>query len=147
MKARPNLVLLVVAGLVLVLLVVAAVVASTRTAPEPDRATPDGTVQLFIRALYERDDDAAVALLDPDLGCEAPLQFYVGDAARVGVVNVTTTDDRATVVVEVTEETGAGIGDSWSHRETYRLTRVDGAWLITGEPWPVYQCIYEKVVD
>ncbi len=145
MKARPNLVLLIVAGLVLALVVTAAVVSARRSTPEPDRATPDGTVQIFIRALYDRDDETAVSLLDPELGCETPLQFYLPDAVRVGVVNVTTTADRATVIVEITED--SGIAESWSHRETYRLERRDGTWLITGEPWPIYSCQPTKVVD
>lgn len=146
MTARPNLVLLVVAGLVLVLLVVAELAANTRNAPELDRATPEGTVQLFLRAVFEGDDEEVVALLDPALGCSAPLEIYVGDAARVGVVSVAVRGDTATVVVEITEQSGVGVLDSWTHRESYRLTR-DGDWLITGDPWPVFSCEYQKVVN
>ena len=146
MTARPNLVLLVVAGLVLVLLVVAGLAADTRDAPELDRATPHGTVQPFLRAGLGGGDGEVVALLAPARGCPAPLEIYVGDAARVGVVSVAVRGDTATVVVEITEQSGVGVLDSWTHRESYRLTR-DGDWLITGDPWPVFSCEYQKVVN
>jgi len=103
-------------------------------------------VQLFLRAVFEGDDEEVVALLDPALGCSAPLEIYVGDAARVGVVSVAVRGDTATVVVEITEQSGVGVLDSWTHRESYRLTR-DGDWLITGDPWPVFSCEYQKVVN
>ncbi len=147
MKARPNVVLLVVAGLVLVLAVIAALVSASRGELDLDPATPDGTVQLYIKALYEGDEDAALALLDPELGCEEPFQqLYLSESARVGVLETEMDGDTATVVIEVEEESGAGLFESWSHRETFELIAAGDGWLITGEPWPVYYCGNEKVL-
>lgn len=142
MKARPNLVLAVVVGVVAVLVVVAAVVAATRTPPTADPATPQGTVQLFVTAVLDGDDRAAVALLDPKLGCTVPLPQRGLSGTRVTFAIAGTRDfgDTASVDIDVTEYRSGGPFEANSHRESYQLFTDDGRWLITGEPWPVYIC-------
>lgn len=140
MNARPNLVLGVVAGLVVVLAVVAGVLSVTRRQPPPDPATPEGTVQLFVLAVIDGDDAAAVARLDPALGCTAPLrEVYRPARVSLTVVSTRTTGGQATVVLDVSEAEG-GIFASSSHREVYELQARDPGWIITGHPWPVYAC-------
>lgn len=142
MRARPNLVLGVVVGVVAILVVVAAVVASTRTSLPADPTTPAGTVQLFVTAVLDGDDEAAVALLDPALGCRAPLPQRGLQDARVSfaVAGTRLFGDRAGVEVDVTQYGSGGPFDAYSHRETYELVAHGDGWLITGEPWPVYIC-------
>ncbi len=142
MKARPNLVLAVVVGVVAVLVVVAAVAAATRTPPLADPATPEGTVQLFVTAVLDGDDRAAVAILDPTLGCSVPLpqRGLSGTRVTFAVAGTRVFGDRASVDIDVTEYRSGGPFDSSSHRESYQLVAHDGGWLITGEPWPVYVC-------
>lgn len=141
MKERPNLVLAVVVGAIAVLVVAAAVLSGVRTPPVADPATPEGTVQLFVTAVLEGDDDAAVALLDPALGCRAPLpeRGLSGVRATFAIAGTRTAGQTATVEIDVTEYRD-GPFESSSHRESYRLVAADGRWLITGEPWPVYVC-------
>ncbi len=141
MKERPNLVLAVVVGVIAVLVVVAAVVSTTRTPPVADPTTPEGTVQLFVTAVLEGDDEAAVALLDPALGCRAPLpsRGLSGVRATVAVAGTRVVGERATVELDVTEYRDGPL-EANSHRESYQLVAARGGWLITGEPWPVYVC-------
>lgn len=140
MTARPNVVLATVTGLVIVLAVLAAVLTLRRQPPEFDPATPEGTVQLFVVALIDGDDEAAVRYLHPDLECRAPLRnSYRPSAIQLSVVSSQTTGDDATVVVEVTEQQD-GPFNSWSHREVFDLVRDGSGWLITGNPWPIYSC-------
>lgn len=141
MNSRPNLVLAVVAAVVVVLAVVAAVVTSTRRPPDLDASTPAGTVQLFVLAVIDGDDEEAVALLDPALGCRAPLS-KVDRPVRVSlaVAGARTDGDRATVVLDITEHGSGGMLDSWSHREAYELRQRGPGWMITSQPWPVYGC-------
>ena len=143
MRDRPALVLGLVAALVAVLAIVAAVVAGTREHPALDAGTPAGVVQLYVVALYDGDDATAVQYLDPALGCTDPLpERYLAGTARIGVAATTVTGDRATVDLRIEE--GAGL-DTWSHRETFTLRRDGETWLITGHPWPIYEC--ERWVD
>lgn len=140
MRSRPNLVLAIVAGLVVVLAVVAWAVASRREPPKLDPTTPEGIVQTYILALVDGDDEAAVARLDPSLGCSSPLPgTYLTRPVSLTLVSSRTTGQDAVVVFDITEH-GDSPFDSWSHRETFQLSRSGSAWLIVGNPWPVYGC-------
>ncbi len=141
MKERPNLVLAVVAGIVVLLAVVAGFLAVNRRAPDLDPSTPDGTVQLFVLAMLEGDDEEAVRFLDPSLGCEAPLpDVYRPEGATMTLVDTEVRGDTAEVTVDITEQTGVGMFGSWTHRETLRV-RADGdRWLIQRDSWPIYSC-------
>lgn len=138
MSARPNTVLAVVAGLVVTLAVVAAVVSGARERPELDPTTPEGTVQLFLTAIFDGDQDAAADHLDPGLGCEPPFEAYLPPGARIDVVSTSTEGDEARVVVDVVERTGGLVPDEWTHRQAYDLTADGDGWLLTGDPWPVF---------
>ncbi|MGI5950549.1 MAG: hypothetical protein ACOX61_01690 [Brooklawnia sp.] len=140
MKTRPNVVLAAVTGLVIVLAIVAGVLATRREPPKLDEATPEGTVQLFVLAVIDGDDAAAVARLDPELGCEAPLETYRPSRVSMSVVSSRTTGQQAQVVLEISEYSEGGFLESWSHRESYELVSQGSGWLITGNPWPVYSC-------
>lgn len=137
MSARPNVVLAVVAGLVVTLAVVAAVVSGAREHPELDPTTPEGAVQIFLTAVFDGDEDAAAGHLDPDLGCEPPFDVYLPTGARIDVVSTSTEGDEAHVVVDVVERTGGLVPDEWTHRQAYDLTADGDGWLLTGAPWPV----------
>ena len=142
MRARPNLVLAGVVGVIAILMVVSAVVAATRTSTPADPATPAGTVQLFVTAILDGEDEAAVALLDPALGCRVPIpqRGLSGSGASFAIAGTRVYGDRASVEIDVTEYRNGGPFDANSHRETFQLVAHDGGWLITGEPWPVYFC-------
>ena len=141
MKVRPNVVLAVVAGLVVALAVVAGLVTATREPPRLDPATPSGAVQLFVRAVLAGDDEAAVALMDPALGCTAPLrEAYRPRRVSLAVVSDRTSGRTATVVLDITEYTGGPFDAASSHREVFDLLGGQSGWLVTGHPWPVYAC-------
>lgn len=139
MKARPNLVLAGAFVVVVALALIAWVFSVNRSSPQLSAATPDGAAQLYVLAIVSGDDGAAVALLDPELGCTAPLLTYVSDRASIAVVDTKSVGDKATVTLDITEYSG-GLLDVGSHQETLELRHVDDGWLVTGEPWPLYRC-------
>ena len=140
MTSRSNLVLAIIGALVVVLAVVAGVVAAIRGDPDIDLSTPDGTVQAYVTALVNHDDETVEELLDPELGCTTPLrEMYVPSRVSLSIVESDERGDTATVVVEITEH-GQGLFDAWAHREAFTLRFDDGRWLVTGEPWPIYMC-------
>lgn len=139
MRARPTLVLAVVAALVVLLAVAAAVVSRGRERPTLDANTPEGVVQLYVSALFDDDVASAVEYLDPSLGCSDPLpETYLADIARIAVAKTTTSGNTASVELRIEE--GSGLDGTWSHREIFSLRRDAETWLITGEPWPIYRC-------
>ncbi len=139
MRVRPGIILAVVAVLVVALAVVAAVVSSSRDRPTLDATTPEGVVQLYVRDLFNDDVAAAKKYLDPASNCEDSLRdIYISDTARVAVIKTETKEDSATVQLQIEE--GSGFDGGWSHSEDFTLRRDSGTWLITGEPWPLYEC-------
>ncbi len=47
----------------------------------------------------------------------------------------------AVVTVQVTESDASGpFDDGYSHSERFSLVREDGAWRLSGTPWPLYAC-------
>lgn len=139
MRARPTTVLAIVAALVVALALIAAIVSNGRERPQLDASTPEGVVQLYVTALFDDDVPGAVKHLDPVLGCTDPLpEAYISDVSWISVVKTTKNDDTAQVQLQVEE--GSGLDGTWSHTENFTLRSVSGTWLITGEPWPIYNC-------
>ncbi len=136
---------LFVAGLtVLVLVLVAVAVIVFR--PEPtvfDPSTPEGVVQTYVRAVLDKDDEAAMALLADETECE-PIRFGRSgdDSIRVTLGKVEIDGDRATVDVRITTSGGGSPFDRWEYSETdsFTLTRQGGEWLIKTLPWRFVIC-------
>ena len=139
MRARPNIVLAIVAVLVVALAVVAAVVSRGREGPTLDPTTPEGVVQLYVSALFDDDVPAAVEYLDPALNCEDMLrESFISETSRIAVLK--TAVDEETARVELQIEEGSGLESNWTHREEFTLRRNAETWQITGDFWPVYGC-------
>lgn len=131
-----------VAGLLL-LATVAAVLSVNRDRPEYAEGSPEAVVRSFVVAAVGKDGDEAVRHLDPEAGCTPRHveEAWVDPRSRVVLRDTSTDGDRATVRVDVVTSSGDLLGPSeWTSRETFELRRVDGGWLITGHPWPLYGC-------
>lgn len=144
MAADPNRVLVMIAGGVVALIVASAVVIALRPAPTFDPATPEGTVQAYLQAVFAGDEAEAAGYIDPQSGCEEAdiLRSRVGDSARVVLVETETSDETARVEVEVVISAGQGAFDAYEYSQdrTFDLVAAGDRWLLTGEPWPVYFC-------
>lgn len=138
MRIKPNVVL----AAVLVATVLAAVIAgvlgrSGSTEPLPD-GTPSAAVQAYTRAVTLGDKHAAEQFLTPALRCLDTRDLYAPSRASFTVLDSEQSADAATVTLYVMERSDAF--SVWSHEEDLDLVFVDGAWLITGSPWPFYGC-------
>jgi hypothetical protein len=138
---RPNRVLAIVLGVVAVVAVVAVVVSTTRSAPTYDRGTPTGIVQAYLSAVIEGDHAEAAAFLAAESPCEIEDldRAYVPEEARVVLRDSEVGPDTARVQVEVLMSPG-GIFDEYAEVHNFRLVKQDDDWLITGEPWPMFDC-------
>ena len=144
MLSRSNRILAVVVGSVAVLAVIAAVVAATRPPPTLDPATPDGAVQIYLRAMLEGDTETATARLSSSTGCDEGdvASAFVTNSARIVLVDSTVDGATAIVTVEIIESSGSGPfeGSEFSHEERFTLRNEEGSWLLVDEPWPLYFC-------
>lgn len=141
---RPNRVLAIVVGCIALVAVVAAVLAVSRPEPEFDPATPEGTVQGYLRTIFDNDDDQALAYLEADTACDRDdfRGVVTSDSARVVLRGVEIDGAAATVEVEIAYTGGQGPFDTyeWSEDQSFELEREGDRWALIGEPWPLYFC-------
>jgi hypothetical protein len=141
---RPNRVLAIVVGSIALVALVAAVLAATRSEPEFDPATPEGTVQGYLRAVFQEDEDQALTYLAADTECDRNdfQGVFTSDSARVVLRSVETEGAEASVEVEIAYTGGQGPFDTyeWSEDQAFELERVGDRWVLVGEPWPLYFC-------
>jgi sugar lactone lactonase YvrE len=84
----------------------------------------------------------AAKLLSPDSVCTVTDidRAYVVDTARVVLVDSTVKRATAEVRVRVEIPSGSPLGDVMTKDHTFRLVNSEGAWLVTGIPWPLFDC-------
>jgi hypothetical protein len=143
MNKRYNWVLAGVVGAMVVVAVVVAVVATTRSPMTVRKGSPEATVQAYVQAVLDRDNEKAATYLDPAGSCEAAdldAQNYVDRNARVELTDSLVRADTARVVVRITTPSGGPMPNFLDEEATLRLTESDGSWFLTGSPWPMYDC-------
>ena len=144
MAVRANVVLGVVVGVMATAAVVAAVVAVQRDAVVLDAGSPEATVQTYVAAIAADDLLTAVDQLAPesDCGIDDLAAAYLPESLEVVLHSTEVDGTEAVVTVKVTDGYGEGpfTGSGYTHAETLVLRQVDGQWLLTGTPWPMYGC-------
>ena len=136
---------LFVAGLTVVVLVLVAVLVIVFK-PEPieyDPATPEGTVQTYVRAVIDRDNDAAAALMVDEPDCETdPYPRFGNESVRVSLGKVEIDGDRATVEVRITTSGGSAPFDryEWTEEDRFFLDNEADGWRIATAPWRFMIC-------
>lgn len=146
MTSHPNRVLAIVVGVVVVVAVVAGVLSATRTAPDYDRGTPAGVVQAYLSAVIDGDNHAASRFLAAESPCEITDldRAYVPDDVRIVLRDTRVDGATAQVAVDVVMSSGDLLGEpEHSEKHTFRLSKAGGGWLVTGVPWPMYDCSKE----
>ncbi len=121
--------------LIVVAVVVAAVLADSRTR-KFDAGTPEAAAQAYIQALFDGEEDEAHALLTPELQWQCDVDELargLAFGAEVAIFDDVNVDgDRAEIIVVL---------DSGFSRETRLvLERRDGRWLIADAEWLLNRC-------
>lgn len=119
------------------------VVALARGDAEPDPATPEGALRVYLQAISERDWDSAFAMLHPEdfAGCEPE------DIARATYGEVFTAlhretllrNGRATVSIDLRFGSGGLFDPTWTNRVDFEMVQRDGLWLVSGDTWPHFR--------
>jgi hypothetical protein len=125
---------------VLLLGVVITVAASRQPETTNPSGTPEATVANFVRLIEAGKLDEAYALTDiegltPERFDEQFDPAFTGDSSRrVTVVRTNVKGNNATVVVAISTFSDSDSLDvsEYTYRQTYRLKRENGQWLITG---------------
>lgn len=145
MGGRPNRILAIVVGAMVVLAAVVVVLSANRSTAQLEPGSPEAAVQTYLTGVTEGDYAAAADVLDPAGSCDVDDLDRAGrlESARAYLVDSQVDGDTARVSVEVTvPEGGGGPFDTTDYSEThsFRLTRSGDDWRLTGTPWPLYDC-------
>jgi hypothetical protein len=140
-EKRANRVLgIVVAAIAIVALIV--VLAAKEPTAELDKSSPEGVVQQYLNAATDRDFDQALTYLANDSKCKIEDfdRAYIQDSVRIGLSDITSTEDSAKVTVTIETSNGDPFGGSYAETQTFRLVKDETGWKIAGIPWPTYEC-------
>ena len=123
MKDRPNRVVAVVVGVVLVLALFVVWLSTTRSTTDVAAGTPERTVQSYLVALTRHDPVEAARYLDPSSGCDVTglEQTGVPEGLRVTLVDSAVTGATAHVTVRM-----SGDDAPWAGRE--RARPISSSW-------------------
>ncbi len=129
-------------GLIIVLVAVAAVVSSTRSTLVLDKTKPAWAVQSYLKAFLAGRNAEAAKMISPESECTVVDvdRAYIIDNARIVLISASTNGNTAEVRVRVEFPLNGPFGDSSTEDHTFRLTDSNGTWLLTGIPWPLYNC-------
>lgn len=146
MTTRPQRVLAIVVAVVVAVAVLTALLATHGSVRHYDRNTPEGTVQSYVAAVLDGDRERAAAFLAEDGPCSIDdLDLsYPPTYDRVTLVDSETDGDTARVEVEAVNSEGPFGAFSFREPLAFDLERSGSGWSITGQPWPMYDCLKGK---
>lgn len=142
LRNSPNQVLAIIVGVVIIAVVVVMVFSTTRSVVRLNPGTPQGTVQAYLSAVFEGQNLKAAELLAPESGCKVQDldRAYVIKNARVDLVKTEIDGESAQVWVRVEIPTSGPFESFMTEDHTFRLNHINQGWLLTGIPWPLYNC-------
>jgi hypothetical protein len=103
--------------------------------------SPEATVQSFLQAMVDRDNDGALSFFEPGTQCDSSDldRQYISPDLTVDLIETSINGDRAQVKIRTRYSSGDLFG-GWSEDHSISLKKIDGEWLISGTPWPLYEC-------
>jgi hypothetical protein len=134
-----------VLGIVLAAIAIVAVIV-VLSVNEPvaqlDKDSPEEAVQQYLGAITDKDFSQAMEYLASDSKCTIQdfERAYIQDSLRIGLSDLTTTANSASVTVKIETSSGVPFGGSYSETQTFTLTKEESGWKVTGIPWPTYEC-------
>lgn len=141
MASKANRVLGIIVGLTIIAAIVASVYGS-RTVKQLDRQTPAGVVQAYVSAALDGRNDIAAKYFASDSTCKVEDldRAFINTSSRVTLVDTQVNGDQAIVRVTVEIPSGGPFESFNTESHSYRLVRENGHWLLSGIPWPLWDC-------
>jgi len=128
-------------GLIVVLIAALVFIASRGGSSRFDAGSPEATVQSYLQAMVDRDNDRALSYFEPGTKCDSSDldRQYLSPDLTADLLDSSITADRAQVKIRIRYADNDLFG-GWSEDHSIGLTRISGMWKITGVPWPLFEC-------
>lgn len=126
----------------LALAAAAAVISTTQKSEEFSSTTPEGVVQLYLRAVIDGRYESAAQYFSTSSECDATDidRTYIPDSVRVNLGSTEIEGERAFLDVAVEIYSDGPLDNGYTEKHSYRLAKESGNWRILGIPWPLYSC-------
>lgn len=137
-----NQILSIIVVLTLVLAAAAAFLTSTQKTTEYESVTPEGVVQMYLRAVIDGKNEDAARYFSQSTTCDATDidRSWMPENVRVNLNDSRIENDKAYIDVAVDISSGGPFDDYYTEKHTFRLARESNQWKILGIPWPLYSC-------
>lgn len=146
MGKSPNRILGIVMAILIVAVVIVTLFGPGNTSKNLDPSTPAGTVQSYLTAVLQGNYEKAAQFIASESSCDVQDldRVFTMDTARVDLVKTEIEGSHAQVWVKVDYPSDAPFDPVFEgvtlEDHTYRLVQANGRWLLTGIPWPLYDC-------
>lgn len=147
MNKTPNRALILIVTLISVVAIIFVALSTTRSTNNYEVNSPEWVVQQYLLAMFDGDTDSAYSFLAPSSPCNVTHldRAWTDQNASINLVEVETNvmvGEKNTARVKVAVEFGTSdlFSTPYVENHVYRLEESEGSWLITGIPWPVYDC-------
>lgn len=134
--------LALIVGLIVIAVAIIVVLSSTNSPVGLSRSTPAGAIQAYLKAVLSGKNAEAAKVFAVDSTCTVTDldRVYMVDTARVQLISSSIDGKTAEVRVRVEAPSPGPFGDFSTEDHTFRLINSGGTWLLTGIPWPLYDC-------
>ncbi len=140
MKANRILAIIALALVAVTALTIAVI--NTTQEKKYSKDTPQGVVQRYLDAVFTGDYNTAATYISTESECTATDldRTFIPSRPRIYLKSTSVVGSTAQVQIQV-EQGDSGILDNPSTEEhVIRLVKPENTWLLTGVPWPLYDC-------
>ena len=120
----------------------AAFLSSTRESKEFAPNSPEGVIQLYLKAIISDRSESAASYFSSTSTCDSTDidRNWTPENVRVNLSRVELEGEKAFVDVVVDISSGGPFDDYYTENHTFRLAKESGNWRILGIPWPLNSC-------
>lgn len=141
-RTHSNRILAIVVVVSLILIALSTVLTLTRETKLYSATSPEGVVQLYLKAVIDGKNDQAASYFVTGSECDPSDldRAYVSETIRVNLVSSTIEGESAYVKIDANTGSSGPFDDGYTESHTYRLKKESGSWRIEGIPWPLWDC-------
>lgn len=141
-RANSNRILAIVVIVSLILISLSTFLTISREEKVFSPTSPEGVVQLYLRAVIDGKNDQAASYFVAGSECDSSDldRAYISETIRVNLVSTTFEGESAYVKIDANTGSNGPFDDGYTEPHTYRLKKELGNWRIEGIPWPLWDC-------
>lgn len=142
MSKMPNRAILAIVAFVSIVAIIVVAISSNRNTSQFEVNSPEWVVQQYLVAMFDGDTDSAIKYLSDSSPCNVTHldRAWVERNASIDLVEVEIAGVTARVEVDIEFGNRDIFSTPYVESHVYRLEKSDTNWLISGIPWPVYDC-------